>query len=387
MAAELSRLFGRVDELKPRMMETWANLVNRDCGSRNKAGVDAVGRDVRAFLEEIVFRVRFHEYEKAGNLLIAERGDTTKPFVVLIGHLDTVFADGQAAERPFTEKDGVVTGPGCLDMKGGVTILLYAMKVLHESGWDRFPVKVILAGDEEAGHANSTAVDDMRAEARGALCGFNFETSFVDDSVVLWRKGVATFRFDVQGIGAHVGNNPKGGRSAITELCAKVADINALTDYDEGSTLNVGVIAGGTVPNACAEKAWCLVDLRTKSKPGYDRVYRGLQEIARKTYVDGTKTTLSTLFNFPAMEKLDSSMRLFEKVNAIAVANGFPRMTAKGVGGGSDSSSLTQEGVPTVCALGVKGEFNHTVREYALRDSLFERTKLLIAILTELELG
>ena len=145
------------------MLATWKLLVDRDCGSKNKAGVDAVGQDVKGILESAGFKVRFYEYPEAGNLLIAERGDTTKPFVALIGHLDTVFADGEAAKRPFTIKDGVVTGPGCLDMKGGVTVLLSAMRILNEAGWDRYPVKVILAGDEEA---DRRARHDGRGERR-----------------------------------------------------------------------------------------------------------------------------------------------------------------------------------------------------------------------------
>ena len=381
MSENLETLCSRVDESRDSMLATWKLLVDRDCGSKNKAGVDAVGHDVKGILESAGFKVRFYEYPEAGNLLIAERGDTTKPFVALIGHLDTVFADGEAAKRPFTIKDGVVTGPGCLDMKGGVTVLLSAMRILNEAGWDRYPVKVILEGDEEAGHQKSTAVRDMMAEAKGALFGLNFETSFKDNSVVIERKGVATFRFDVQGIGAHVGNNPKGGRSAITEIAAKVADINSLTDYDEGTTLNVGVIGGGTVPNACAEKAFCVVDVRYKSEAGISRVRAGLKAIAHKVYLDGTHTEVTELFYFPAMPRLESSLELFSRVNKIAVEHGFPEMTAKGVGGGSDSAALTMAGVPTVCALGVKGEFNHTVREYAMEDSLFERTKLLITIL------
>ena len=184
-------VFHAIEAAKPAMMKTWRSLVDRDCGSGNKAGVDAVGQDIRAFLEPLGFTVRFHEYEKAGNMLVAEKGDMTKPFVILTGHMDTVFADGTAAERPFTVKDGRVTGPGVLDMKGGITVMLYAVKTLLESGWDRYPLKIILAGDEEVGHGWSHAAEDYRAEAKGAFMAFNYETGFIDDGIVLERKGCA----------------------------------------------------------------------------------------------------------------------------------------------------------------------------------------------------
>lgn len=268
----LEEIFQSIDQAKPAMMDTWKSLVNRDCGSGNKAGVDSVGQDIRRFLEPLGFMVRFHEYEKAGNMLVAEYGDMTKPFVILTGHMDTVFADGTAAERPFTVQDGRVTGPGVLDMKGGITVMLYAVKTLLESGWNRYPLKIILAGDEEVGHGWSDAAQDYRKEARGALMAFNYETGFIDNGIVLERKGCAQYRFDFHGVGAHAGNNPEDGRSAVKELCHKALDMEALTDMAEGTTVNVGVIAGGTVPNAIPENAWCRVDVRFRTMAGIERV-------------------------------------------------------------------------------------------------------------------
>ena len=211
---DVVQLFDKVDQNREAMVDTWKLLVDRDCGSGNKAGVDGVGRDVKDFLEKCGFKVWFHEYEKAGNMLVAEYGDASKPFIVLTGHMDTVFGDGTAAARPFTIKDGKVTGPGVLDMKGGVTILLYAVRFLLEAGYNRYRIKIILAGDEEVAHGNSTASADYEKEAKGAVMGFNLETGCVDNSVVIERKGVAQYLFEVDGVGAHAGNNPEDGRSA-----------------------------------------------------------------------------------------------------------------------------------------------------------------------------
>lgn len=381
---DMKEIFRKIDEAKPAMMETWRSLVDRDCGSGNKAGVDAVGQDIRAFLEPLGFSVRFHEYAEAGNMLVAEKGDMTKPFVVLTGHMDTVFADGTAAARPFTVKDGRVTGPGALDMKGGITVMLWAVKTLLESGWDRYPLKIILAGDEETGHGWSGAAEDYRKETKGALMGFNFETGFLDDGIVLERKGCAQYRLDVDGVGAHAGNNPEDGRSAVKELCRKVLDIEALTDYEEGTTLNVGVIAGGTVANAVPEHAWCQVDVRFRTAAGIERVEKALKEITEKVYVEDTKTACRCQVKMAAMERLASSEALFEKAQAVAAEAGLPAMKAIAVGGGSDSAYLTMEGVPTLCAMGVKGQFNHTVREWAEESSLTERAKLAAALLMRL---
>lgn len=380
----LEEIFQSIDQAKPAMMDTWKSLVNRDCGSGNKAGVDSVGQDIRRFLEPLGFMVRFHEYEKAGNMLVAEYGDMTKPFVILTGHMDTVFADGTAAERPFTVQDGRVTGPGVLDMKGGITVMLYAVKTLLESGWNRYPLKIILAGDEEVGHGWSDAAQDYRKEARGALMAFNYETGFIDNGIVLERKGCAQYRFDFHGVGAHAGNNPEDGRSAVKELCHKALDMEALTDMAEGTTVNVGVIAGGTVPNAIPENAWCRVDVRFRTMAGIERVEKALKEITDKVYIDQVQTTCRCEVKMGAMERLASSEELFDKANQIAREAGLPEMKAIAVGGGSDSAYITAEGVPALCAMGVKGQFNHTVREWAEESSLTERTKLSAALLMKL---
>lgn len=380
----LEEIFQSIDQAKPAMMETWKSLVDRDCGSGNKAGVDSVGQDIRRFLEPLGFKVRFHEYEKAGNMLVAEYGDMTKPFMILTGHMDTVFADGTAAERPFTVQDGRVTGPGVLDMKGGITVMLYAVKTLLESGWDRYPLKIILAGDEEVGHGWSDAAQDYRKEARGALMAFNYETGFIDNGIVLERKGCAQYRFDFHGVGAHAGNNPEDGRSAVKELCHKALDMEALTDMAEGTTVNVGIIAGGTVPNAIPENAWCRVDVRFRTMAGIERVEKALKEITDKVYIDQVQTTCRCEVKMGAMERLASSEALFDKANQIAREAGLPEMKAIAVGGGSDSAYITAEGVPALCAMGVKGQFNHTVREWAEESSLTERAKLSAALLMKL---
>ena len=381
---DLKELFKKVDSHREDMVNTWKFLVDRDCGSANKAGVDKVGEDIGAFLKDLGFTVRFHEYEKAGNMLVAEYGAESLPVVVLTGHMDTVFADGTAALRPFTVKDGKVTGPGVLDMKGGVTVLLYAVKFLVEAGYEKYRLKVVLAGDEEVAHQHSGANEDFEKEVTGAVMGFNLETSFIDNSIVVERKGVAQYLFEIDGVGAHAGNNPEDGRSAVEELAHKILDIQKQTDYKEGTTVNAGVIAGGTVANAIPEHAWCKVDVRFSKEEGIERVDKAFHEIAEKQYVDHTVTRLKPLVRFGAMERLPETMALFERAEKVAEKYGFPKMKAIAVGGGSDSTFLTRCGVPTLCALGVKGQFNHTEREWAEEESLFERCKLLMTFLTEL---
>lgn len=372
------------DAHKDDMVDLWKQMVTIDSGIGVKEGGMEMGNLCAGILEKLGFSIRRVSYEKCGDTIIGERGDLSKPYTILMGHMDTVFFKGEPEKRPFTIKDGKAYGPGVLDMKGGVTILLYAVRFLLEAGYNRYRIKIILAGDEEVAHGNSTASADYEKEAKGAIMGFNLETGFVDNSVVIERKGVAQYLFEVDGVGAHAGNNPEDGRSAVEELAHKILDIQAETDWQEGTTVNCGVIAGGTVANAVPEHAWVKVDVRFKTTAGMERIEKAFQTIAKKQYVESTTTCCKKLVVFPPMERLESSEKLFERAEAIAEKYGFPKAKAIAVGGGSDSAHLTACGIPTLCALGVRGQFNHTEREWAEEESLFERTKLLMALLSEL---
>ena len=147
-------------------------------------------------------------------------------------------------------------------MKGGIVIMLTALKVLLANNYSKHGIKVILAGDEEVAHYLSNASETILAESKGASAAFNFETGFLDQGVVTRRKGRYEFTMEAYGRGAHVGNDPQSGRSAIIELMHKGLDIEALTDFDKGINFNVGLFEGGTVSNAVPDYAKLTCDTR-----------------------------------------------------------------------------------------------------------------------------
>lgn len=373
-----------IDGQKQEMLNLWETMVNIECGPGCKSGIDAVALKCAAFLGDIGIATRTVAFSEAGNMLIGEWGDTTKPFVILTGHMDTVFHSGTAVARPFKIENGHAYGPGVLDMKGGIVILLYALSALRKVGYNKYPVKVILLGDEEVGHRDSSAPELLMQEARGAVAAFNLETGFLDEGLVVERKGMYQFTLETFGRGAHVGNDPENGRSAIKEIAHKLLDIEALTDFDKGNTFNVGLIEGGTVCNATPDYAKITCDLRFVDSSVLPEVKQQLQAIVEKNYVPDTTSKLIDIVEFKAMRRLTETMKLFEFVKKTASAEGYPVPYAKAVGGASDSAYTTAAGVPTVCAMGVKGGRNHTEEEFAVVDTLFERTKLLIAVLLAL---
>ena len=375
-------VFAYIDDHKAQMMDLWQDLVNQDSPASYREGVDLVAKRVFKELEEAGASTRWDEEGKA---LIAEiPGDSRAP-VLLLGHMDTVFPVGEAARRPFTVEGSRVTGPGALDMKGGVAVMLSALKALHSAGFSGRPLKVILVSDEEIAHNGSKATVMLQREARGCAACFNCETGYEDNSLVIGRKGGVVFKAAVHGIAAHAGNNPRQGRSAIWEMAKKIDDIQNMTDWDKGITFNVGTIKGGTVSNAIPDYCEVEGDIRFQDPDISPLVKEELLKVLNHTYIEGTKTELLLYHEgMLPMKMTEENRKLFEFVKKTGEENGIPVSEGKLVGGGSDSGYVVYAGDPTVCAMGVKGRFNHTRDEYALKDSLFERAKLLGAVILKM---
>jgi glutamate carboxypeptidase len=380
--------FKYVDDHREEMLALWREVVMIESGPHEKPGIDAVGARFRQVLEETGAATRVVEFEQAGNMLIGEVGaGRPRPGIIFLGHMDTAIPKGTIGERPFAIKDGKAYGPGVLDMKGGIVAFLYAIKALGAAGYNARPIKVLLAGDEEVLHACSSAPDVFIAEAKGHAAAFNCETGFVDNGVVIGRKGVARILMEVKGVAAHAGNDPENGRSAILEIAHKVIAVQNLTDPDKGIYFNVGVIQGGTTSTAVPDHAKIFIDVRYKDPDDLPGIITQLEKVAAAVYVEGTATTVTFMDGIKPMKTTAEVKQLYALVEKVSEENGFGKTYAKYVGGGSDSAYTILAGVPTVCAMGVKGGRNHSPEEYAIVETLFERAKLLSACVLALDAG
>ena len=364
----------------------WEELVSIDSGSDYKPGVDKVVAKVAGILTDMGGKTRIVEHENAGNAVVSEFGDCkTRPFIVLTGHLDTVFSDPETTKkRPFTIKEGRAYGPGALDMKGGVTLAIHGLQALQNAGFDKYAFKVVFAGDEETGHKNSDLAETMMAEFKGAVAAFDFETGFMNDNVVVERKGFYRFIMQTFGRSVHAGNEPENGRNAIVELARKAVDIDALTDWNTGTTINVGTIEGGTVANAVPAYARMEVDVRYLDPADFEKKKEQFEVIAGKVYIKDVTTKMTPVAGLEPMVRLDGNMKLFDVYKSVYEEEGFGSPEPILVGGGSDATYTTKVGVPTVCAVGVKGGLNHTVDEFADVESLFMRAKVFIGTVLKL---
>ena len=378
--------FQFIDDRQAEMVSLWQEVVNMEGGPHEKLGIDAVVTRFKAVLDDVGAISRTVEFENAGNMLIAELGNqATKPGILFMGHMDTAIAAGAIARQPFTITDGNAYGPGVLDMKGGIVAFLYVIKALQSIGYNARPIKVILAGDEEVLHARSNAPDVFLNEATGYAAAFNTETGFVDNGIVVGRKGVARFTMEVKGVAAHAGNDPENGRSAILEMAHKIIGVQKLTDWEKGISFNVGVMQGGKTSTAVPDYAKIDIDVRYKDPDDLPWISEQLQAVGAKTNVDGTMTQVAFMEGIKPMKTNEGVLQLFELVKKTSEENGFGTPYAKYVGGASDSAYSIIAGVPTVCSMGVKGGRNHSPEEFAAVDSLFERAKLMIACVLNLD--
>lgn len=380
------KAFAFIDSKKEDMLALWEKLVNTESGSYDVEGVDKVADIVKKELEQAGAKARLVEFEKAGNMAVGEFAGGDKPAALLMGHMDTVFRAGEIKERPFTIKDGKAYGPGALDMKGGIVAAIFAAKALQSVGFAERPVKLAFAGDEEIAHPNSNAADVFMDIAKGCAAAFNCETGFVDNSVVVGRKGTATFKVAVTGVSSHAGNDPKRGRSAILEMAHKIIDIQNLTNWDREYTFNVGTIKGGTVFNAVPGYCEVEVDIRYVDPSIVPELKELVEKVVAKTYIEGTTTELIDFkVGLQAMQTTEGVQKLFDLLVKVSEAEGFGTPKAIKSGGGSDSAYTVMAGTPTVCSMGVKGANNHSKEEYAVVDTLFERAKLLVAMIMRLD--
>jgi len=372
----------------PAMLALLKRLVETESPSHDKAAVDRVGTLVREECCRLGAKVKVHPQTETGNVVEArwagphsrslsqeERGTNS---ILLLAHMDTVFPLGTLEKMPFYEKDGKVFGPGVSDMKGGIVVALTALAAVLEAGNLPHPVTVLFTPDEEIGSGISqTLIEKLAAESALVLV---LEPGMVDGSVKTWRKGVGEFTIRVKGRAAHAGGDHEKGRNAIEEMAHQVLAIQKLTNYNKGTTLNVGVIRGGIASNVVPDETSIEVDLRVMQPGEAERISAAMQ--ALKPVLAGTSIEVSGGLNRPPMPFNDTIKATFEKIKAIA-SNVNIELKASGTGGASDANFVAPLGIPVLDGLGPAGGEYHSEREFIFRDSLFERTKLLAAILRE----
>src|SRR5688572_5621767 len=345
-------------------------LVETESPSHDKDAVNKVASIVIEEAKKLGANVEVVENSETGNHVVS-KWRSGKNNILFLCHLDTVFPLGTIDKMPYRELDGKILGPGTLDMKAGIVIALASIADAIKNGMSR-PVTLLCTSDEEIGSATSRDLIEMLAKISELV--LVMESALVDGSLKTWRKGVGEFWVRTKGRAAHAGGDHEKGRNAIEEMAHQILKIQKLTDYSKQTTLNVGVINGGTVSNVVPEECSVQVDVRVMQSGEWERLESEMNKL--KPILDGTSLHITGGLNRPPMP-FDETMKVtFEKAKSIAEKIGF-ELKASGTGGGSDANFVAPLGIPVLDGMGAIGEGYHSEREYIFADSLDERIKLI----------
>jgi glutamate carboxypeptidase len=366
------------------MLDALKTLVQHESPSTNKVHLDRCADYLAGRFREIGGAVtRLANSTRGDHLKIrfeAQDGAPVSDSILILCHFDTVWPAGTLETRPFRVEGGRAYGPGIYDMKGGIVIAEYALRTLAALEIPRArPVVVLLNADEEIGTGTSQAA--IEALARQAAYTLVLEPAMEDGALKTARKGVGGFTLEVKGRASHAGAEPEAGVSAIQELAHQILRLHRMTDMERGTTVNVGVVAGGMRSNVVAASAKAEIDTRAWTVEDADALEAEILAVGAVN--PETEVTVRGGFERPPMERTPGTVALFEAAQEVGRRMGMT-LSEGASGGGSDGNFTSALGVPTLDGLGVEGGGAHSVDEFIRIVSLPERAALLAGLLAVL---
>ena len=368
---------------QPAMEALLAQTVNTDSGSGHEAGVLQVAALLRGRLEAAGIAVTTLPQPGWGECLLARIAGSNPAatgHLQLMGHMDTVFPQGTAAERPWRVEAGKAFGPGVADMKSGLVMNVFVAEALARFGGNASPVHLLFTCDEEVGSPDCRTV--IREHVQGARAVLNAEPGRISGNVVNERKGSYRIDFEVHGVAAHAGINPAQGASAIDALARKTLALHALTGCQPGVTLNVGMVQGGMASNVVAPLASAQLDLRFTAENDVNDVLARIRAIIEEESLPRTSGRIvAQTGSLPMARTPDDLLHTYQRC---AQQVGFA-VEGETTGGAADSGITSQMGIPSLCALGPVGGYAHSDREFCDLSTFVPRAQALA--LTLLALG
>ncbi|MEA3315289.1 MAG: M20 family metallopeptidase [Campylobacterota bacterium] len=344
--------------------------------TKNKKGVDEVSAVMQEWLEDIGFETITYKRETLGDhkLFTTPKKDGVK--ILFLGHNDTVFP--KDSFEIYTQDDTWVYGAGVCDMKGGNIVALEALKNLKKDR-DIYNIDFLMVSDEETGSDDSKYIS-LDIAKNYDYC-FVFEAAGENLEVVTSRKGVGTYTITIDGIASHAGTSYNKGINANLEASYKLQELTKLTNLDIGTTVNVGKITGGIGANTISPKCELLLEIRYKSNSERDRLLKALDDITNKSFVDGTKSTLSGLIQRDVMEETKEQLYFIKQLEDIV----DKKIPTEQRGGVSDANHIASCGVITLDGFGPFGDGDHTINERALKSSFEQRIDMMTKILLNIQ--
>jgi glutamate carboxypeptidase len=364
-------------------LDTLKDLVKLESPTHDKAANDKVADYLENLLKNDAWAVERLSQTVVGDQLVARQdasGSVSKTDTVstlILCHFDTVWEVGTLQTMPLREENDKLFGPGVLDMKAGITTAIHALRLVKKNKLElKGPVTLMLTSDEETGSEYSKTLIESQAKRHDRV--LVLEPSRDDGALKVGRKGIGGFEITFKGKSAHAGNNPKDGASAIRELANFLFFAEDLTDYEQGTTVNLTVAKGGTVSNVIAEEAHASLDMRALKLSEAERVETALRAYQPKDA--RVSLTITGGVNRPPLEFDEKNQNLFAEAKTAMQSLGF-MLEGAVVGGGSDGNFTSAMGVPTLDGLGSAGEGPHARHEHIRIAETLDRMALVTKLL------
>ena len=385
-ASPVAALTARAQDVSSEIVTDILTLVRQETGSYDLAAL-AEGLDL--LRELAVHRLGHPDHEhrypggECGDTLTLTYTGTGSGHVMLVGHYDTVWPTGTLAdwEQPEPDGDGRVrlSAPGIFDMKTGLAQGIWALKLARETGTVLPTVTFLFNGDEEIGSLSSRPV--IEEVAQKADVTLVLEPT-AHGAVKTGRKGTGIFEVTVTGVEAHAGLAPQDGASAITALSEFVVAAAGVAAPDKGTTINTGLIKGGSATNVVAGRATASVDIRVSSQAEQDRVDAELDAIDVSD--PRVRVKVDHAWNRPPMTLNAASAPLLDLAREVAREQGRAELPTAAVGGASDANFVAALGLPVLCGMGAVGDGAHAQGEFVYPDTVPAQTALVAGLLVRL---
>ncbi|MBL1095599.1 M20 family metallopeptidase [Streptomyces coffeae] len=376
-----TELAAATERALPEMIEDLRTLVELETPSNDKRLLDAGLAAISDWIDERLGApdtTERHDCGEYGDVLAVTYRGTAPGTVLLLCHYDTVWPAGTLGEWPFEVVDGRACGPGVFDMKTGIVQAVWTVRLLRELGLPHPSARLLLTGDEEIGSPVSRRHIERLSE--DVLATLVFEAS-LDGAVKTSRKGVGLFDVTAHGVESHAGLDPFAGASAIHALAEVIPHITALGSAERGTTVNVGLISGGTGRNVVAARASCGIDVRVAEPAEMARIDAALRALTPSD--PRVRLTVTGEWNRPPMVPDDASRRLYKQARAVAAEQGWA-LEETAVGGASDGNFVAGLGRPVLDGLGALGSGAHARHEHTVLAPVPARTALTVGLMRAL---
>jgi glutamate carboxypeptidase len=378
VAIDARELAAEVDRRLEEVLADIGRFVERETPSSDKTALDAFARFLAEYAGECgTSSVEvLEDPDHAAQVRITWGEGRVAAPVLLIGHFDTVHPIGSLDRMRFRREGDVLRGPGVFDMKAGLVQAFWAMKLLRARGFAR-PVTFVCNSDEETASVVSRPLIEREAARASAVLVME---PGIGRAVITQRKGIGFFDLVVTGKAAHAGRDYGAGVSAVQELARLTLELHAMNDPAAGTTVNVGVVSGGTVRNVVAASARAEIDVRVADEVSAANITRRIAGL-RTTHPLARLAVTGGMVR-PPMPRTPPIAGLFAQAQEIGRVLGTA-LDESATGGGSDANFCAALGRPVLDGLGAVGGCAHGLDEHILVSHIATRTALLGALIAQ----